>query len=703
LNAAWEKTLGFALDELLATPALSFIHPEDIAPTIAELEKLIDGRPRVSFENRYRHANGSYRWFEWTSHYSDSDGLIYATARDITERKVTQEALRRSQDYVRLVIQNVPIILFTFDAQGIVTFSEGKGLHAQGLQAGQLVGQSVFDLYREDALTISNFQRALNGESFVSGRTIGPMTLVAFYEPVFDPTGKVESVIGIDVDLTEQTQTHQALEQSEKLLRQLLNGTQDIAFLSDIEGNVIAHNAKFAEQFGVTSENSDPINYYDLLPPSIVGQRKGSAQKVIQSRLPLREDVELHGQIFDYCIYPILDINQQVTSLARFAHDITHRKQIEQKLRNSEQQFRSVLESASEGIVITDATGAILLVNHHIEILFGYTRDELFGRSVELFVPEAHRDAHVELRQGFLSQPEARYIGGQREIAGKHKNGSIFPLDIHLSHVQRDDGEALMIAFIVDITERKQMEQDRLENQREQLELRKERELVELRQKFMSMVSHEFRTPLTVIATSCEMLLHYYDRLSREKQMDKLQLINAQVRSMVSLLDDILALSKIQAGAAEFVPEPLDLQALCSRILDNIKIVDQDHHAFTFIFDDIPPTIQADRRLLEHIITNLLSNAVKYSPENTSIFFSLLGGKDSVKLEICDQGIGIPPEDQSHLFEPFYRARNARTVSGTGLGLAIVKHNVEQHGGTITCHSVEGQGTTFTINLPNTG
>jgi PAS domain S-box-containing protein len=380
--------------------------------------------------------------------------------------------------------------------------------------------------------------------------------------------------------------------------------------------------------------------------------------------------------------------------------DITQRKQTEQKLSNSEEQFRSVLESASEGIVLADQSGAILLVNRRAEELFGYSRDELFSRSVDVLMPEANREQHAHYRQVYTKHPGVRHMGTGRELVAQRKDGTIFPAEVSLSFIQSERDSMLVLAFVTDITERKQLEQARLDHQRLQLELQQEQQMVELRQRFMSMVSHEFRTPLTVIASSSEMLQHYYDRMPREKQMEKLQIINAQVREMVGLLDDILALNKIQAGIGEFAPEAIDLATTCQQILENIRLIDQDQHQFILNKHDVPVTIQADRRLLEHIITNLLSNAIKYSPAGSSIYLSLSGGEKDVQLEIRDEGIGIPEEDSPHLFEPFYRAGNARKINGTGLGLAIVKNNVERHGGTITFHSVEGQGTTFTIRLP---
>ena len=619
--------------------------------------------------------------------------------QDVTDVKQAEVELRRSQHYIRLLIENLPVIVFAFDSQGIVTLSDGNALVAQGFKPGQVVGQSIFDLYRDDPITVNSFRRVLNGESLSSTRAYGDLTLVAFYEPVFDRDGSVEGVIGITIDFTEQVSAHQALERSEKTLRELLNGSQDMAYLTDVEGRLIAFNKKFSELLGVLPEGGLNLNVFDILPPDAAVMDKSIVNRVLSTRQPVQEEIEYSGQFFEYSVHPIMNDANEVVSLATFAHDITRRKQTELKLRNSEAQFRSVLESAAEGILLTDSTGAILLVNRRVEELFGYTREELFGQSVDMLLVDAQRTLHAAHRQDYYAEPASRSMGIGMEVFGQRKDGSMFPIEVSLSYM-RNDGELQVMALVSDISERKQIEQERLDNQRIQLEVNQEREIIALRQQFMSMVSHEFRTPLTVIASSTEILQHYDDRLSRERRMEKLQVINGQVRAMVTLLDDILALNKIQAGVSDFSPETLDLLALCMTILNNVKIMDQDRHHFIFDSQSASTPILADRRLLEHCITNLLSNAVKYSPPETSIRLSLSSNGNSVNLEVGDQGIGIPVEDQQHLFEPFYRAHNARKIDGTGLGLAIVKHNVEQHGGTITCRSAEGKGTTFSIHLP---
>jgi PAS domain S-box-containing protein len=374
--------------------------------------------------------------------------------------------------------------------------------------------------------------------------------------------------------------------------------------------------------------------------------------------------------------------------------DVTERKLAQDLLHQSQEAMRGLLNGMPSRALLLAPDGTILMANDLQAAGFGVSPEALIGKNFYDLIPE-----DTEARQQRRNSINRVMTSGKPLIVEVERDGYYFETTITPIHSETGEVTSIVISGH-DITQLKQLEQERLDNQRLQMEVKQERELIQLRQQFMSMVSHEFRTPLTVIASSTEILQHYDDRLSRERRMEKLQVINGQVRMMVTLLDDILALNRIQAGVSDFTPEALDLLTLCISVLNNVKIMDQNQHHFIFDNQTDSAQILADRRLLEHSITNLLANAVKYSPPETCIRLSLLSTGNSVHVEVGDQGIGIPVEDQAHLFEPFYRATNARKIDGTGLGLAIVKHNVEQHGGTITCRSAEGEGTTFSIQLP---
>lgn len=231
--------------------------------------------------------------------------------------------------------------------------------------------------------------------------------------------------------------------------------------------------------------------------------------------------------------------------------------------------------------------------------------------------------------------------------------------------------------------------------------LAREHELGELKSNFVSMVSHEFRTPLAVILSSTDILSNHLDRLSPERRAQQLAGIRGSTQQMARLIEEVLLLGKVEAGKMAFVPEPVNLRHFCS------ELVDEAHSATarrcTIVLecgDDLPESISADPALLRHIFSNLLSNAAKYSPEGAEVKLNVTQDSGSLIFRVSDKGIGIPIEDQARLFEPFHRAKNTGQISGTGLGLMITKRCVELHGGSIAVTSAQGEGTTVDVRLP---
>lgn len=230
--------------------------------------------------------------------------------------------------------------------------------------------------------------------------------------------------------------------------------------------------------------------------------------------------------------------------------------------------------------------------------------------------------------------------------------------------------------------------------------LEKERELNELKSRFVSMVSHEFRTPMSTILFSADLLGMYINKWSEEKKMTHLNRIQSAIQRMIEMLDDILVIGKAEAGKLDFNPRPLNLEKLCRELVEDIQNADKNQHPLNVNIQDTFTEVKMDDKLLRHIIINLLSNATKYSLGKTPVNFSVFCQDNQITFEIKDSGIGIPVEDQERLFDAFHRATNVGSIPGTGLGLAIVKRSVDLHGGTIIVDSQMGIGTTFTVTIP---
>jgi signal transduction histidine kinase len=222
----------------------------------------------------------------------------------------------------------------------------------------------------------------------------------------------------------------------------------------------------------------------------------------------------------------------------------------------------------------------------------------------------------------------------------------------------------------------------------------------EKKSQYLYMAAHEFRNPLTAIKFGTEMLKEYSDKISEDKKQKHIQLIETATDSLINLLEEILTLGKTESGKFEFYPSLIDVVSFCEDIIEALQVTIGQQYDLQFIFEGYSRIAYLDEHLLWHLLNNLLSNAIKYSPINSVISLLLIREPDNICFQIKDQGIGIPQESQSQLFQPFHRASNVGNIPGTGLGLAIIKQCVELHSGTIDFVSQLGQGTTFCVKLP---
>ncbi|HIK10372.1 MAG TPA: response regulator [Oscillatoriaceae cyanobacterium M33_DOE_052] len=369
-------------------------------------------------------------------------------------------------------------------------------------------------------------------------------------------------------------------------------------------------------------------------------------------------------------------------------------------LQESEARYRAIVEDQTELICRFAPDGTITFVNDAYCRYFGISRDMARMGSLVPIIPDLTRD--------FYTHPVVT-----REHSLILPNGEV---RIHqwTDRALFDDQNRLLGFQAVgqDITDRKRAEEEAIKA------LEKEKELLELKSRFVSMVSHEFRTPLTTILSAADLLEYYIDTWTATKNLEYIQRIQTAAVNMTNLLEDVLFIGRSEANKILFNPKPIDLSEFCQKILAEIQACLATNHLITFTEhfvnfelihhenrNDLPKSQQPvlafmDEKLLQQIIGNLVSNSLKYSPIDGRVEFHLIWGKSEVKIAVKDNGIGIPTEELPHLFESFYRAKNTADIPGTGLGLAIVKRSVDVHGGEISVESELGIGTTFTVTLP---
>ncbi|MES2635010.1 MAG: 7TM diverse intracellular signaling domain-containing protein [Pseudomonadota bacterium] len=371
--------------------------------------------------------------------------------------------------------------------------------------------------------------------------------------------------------------------------------------------------------------------------------------------------------------------------------DITQRKELEAQLQKSSSEREAILNSALVGIVLS-VNRRHEWVNNKFADMLGYPRQVLIGQSsVYIHPDEAEWERFGEMARTALITTGS-YIC-ERQL--KRRSGELFWVEMGGSCIRPHDPDSGVIWTFLDITERKKSEIEI----REALEQQKA--LNELRSRFVAMTSHEFRTPLAAIQSAEELLRHYGDRLPQPERIEVLDSIASGVQRMSRMMDRVLLLGRADAGMLEFEPQRVDLAQLCRQLVAEAHAQQPgEKRDVKLVLGQGIGVGQYDEKLLRHVFGNLLSNALKYSPGGGEVRFEVRQDEGTTVFEVSDQGIGIPTDEIAHLFESFHRASNVGAIQGTGLGLAIVKNAVETHGATIEVESRIGEGTTFTVRLP---
>ena len=412
---------------------------------------------------------------------------------------------------------------------------------------------------------------------------------------------------------------------------------------------------------------------------------------------------------------------------------------------NDDIAFQTIFQAAVEGIVVVDKKGSIILANEAGSKMFGYEISDLKGKNINSLIPRKLRGNHRDHMTHYMADPKPRSMGAGRSLLGLRKNGHEFPIEVSLSPATLAE-EHVTIAFCIDITERKmaeealkkseeqlmtyaselenkvaerteklndtvqELEEANLELQQQikirmkaeeetQIALSKERDLNELKSRFVSMASHEFRTPLSTILSSASLIGKYTEQEHIEKRVKHINRIKSSVANLTNILDDFLSLGKLEEGRVDVGLTKVDLFDLANNVIDELNVILKPGQEIRLKTNE-STSIETDDRLLKNVLINLTSNAIKYSPANSLIEITMAFDSEKVKIDIRDHGIGIPDKDQSHLFTRFFRAGNATNLEGTGLGLNIVKKYLELLKGAISFKSKLNEGSTFTIELP---
>ncbi|NMG08080.1 PAS domain S-box protein [Brasilonema sp. UFV-L1] len=655
------------------------------------------------------------------------------------------QALPESEEPFSKLANELPILIWMRDANNLNTFLNQSCVEFTGRPLEELLGEGCVEgIHPEDKQRYFDTYEAAfkNHQRFqYICRYLCPdqeyHSLLNMGVPRFGSDGSFIGYIGCSIDITERMQTEATLQQvqaelemrveertravkemnkqlifemtdrlyveeqlrqSQEMLQFIMDNIPQSIFWKDTASAYLGCNRIFAEMVGLESpEDIVGKTDYDLL----VNEQEADLYYESDLRVMLTDTPE-YDVIFRHIRkdgkqawleaskIPLHDHQGNVIGVLGTFEDITERKQAEESLQLRDR----AIAASSNGIIIADVTmpdSPIIYANPALEEITGYSIQEVIGKNYSfLHGCDIDQPGMAELQDAIAQGKSCTVV-----LRNYRKDGTLFWSEVSISPVYDNCGKFThYISIQTDITQRKQLEEEL------KAALHKEKELNELKSRFVSMTSHEFRTPLSTILSSSELLEHYRHRWTEEKQVSHLHRIQTAVKRMTEMLNNILVIGKVEAGKLDFIPVPLDLVEYCHYLVEELQLNINHQYAIHFSsqFDSMPSCM--DEKLLGHILSNLLSNGIKYSPTGSTVRFTLTFHDELAVFTIQDQGIGIPPEDLPHLFESFHRGTNVANIQGTGLGLAIVKNCVETHHGEITVKSEIGVGTIFTVTLP---
>lgn len=699
---------------------LSLVHPQDRALILLS-SKDSHAKEFNLDPIRILRPNGKLRYIKCSGRrlYNDQNILtdvIGVVVMDVTESHVAQMALTRSEKMYRFLVNNLKAGIFETDLKGHLTYLNSFWQEMTGFEMEQSLGINCIEFIHPDD-RLKNGERLtslMNQEITEVRHEIRHRTQDGSYRWVelfakltFDESNQPNGSIGTLYDISDRKKIEEGLSESEKQFKAIFNSSFQFLALTDTTGNIIEVNQPSLKVSGDTYENVAGKPFWEMsafkLSPNTQHQFLQLFQLAANGQ-PVHREMEVFDDnqqcyTIDFSIKPILNDEGVIVSLLSEGRNITQEKKAKLALLKSEQRFRDIAENVDEIFWSrSNENMSFLYINPAYERITGKTCQSLYDdpSSFLQVVAQEDRDGLQKLLSEAVSED---YQTNFRLMA---KDGSLRWYLARIFVVREDNGKVRRrIGIAGDIT---------LQKERELLltqSLEKEKEVNLLKTKFFSHISHEFRTPLTVVQSSIELLQHYLFNVNgnnlnaqhKIKIEHHFSVINNKIQFFTNLLTDILTLQQIEIGKMSFFPKPTDVVIFAIDVMNEFFADRPDGRCTELRMEGLPRLVSIDEKLMTRVLINLLSNAFKFSKTNPTL--RLVFQAQEIRIEIIDQGIGIPAEDIPRLFSTFFRAGNVNIIGGTGLGLQISKQLVDLHGGSIEVNSRENEGTTMTIVIPS--
>ena len=745
-----QAPLSVAITDL--SGAIEYVNPSFLATTGYTYEEVMGQNPRVlksgltpatTYTEMWQTLNRGEVWRGELSN-KKKDGTIYeeraviapvtdeagkithyvALKEDVTEKKRAENALREIQERYRLVAENTSDVIWLYDfAKEGFTYASPSVYKMLGRTPEELASCKLLDLLTPESATqmarvlaerLARFGSGVEAarvqvdevdQVHKDGRVI-PTEVSSTL--LTDSSGKVAQILGVGRDITERRRTESKLRESEARYRELFDLESDAILLIEADsGRILRANQAAGALYGRTVAELETLTNLDLsaepdatrtinlqagrvagkvlhIPQGLHKRSDGTIFPVEISLRSLFKD----GQWFH--LSAIRDITLQVAAretLERFNAELEHRViERTEELASRTRHVQALLDAIPDTIMRVRTDGSILDSQPARQ-----GSPELASITPAAGVPPPAGPS-TDLLRAAVDLGESALVQGSTvmgEVEVTLPQGKLF-LELRTAPTGSDE----FVVFARDITARKRLETETVAM------LEKERQVSEMRTRFISVTSHEFRTPMAAAMGSVDLLINHFDRITESKRQELFDRITSSLHRMTDMLDDVLLLNRMDSNRIPVAMTEVQLQHELHAFIDEIRLGDRDAHVFDFRVTGSVENFVTDQNLLHHISSNLLSNAVRYSPAGSTITVTIEGDAERVTLRVRDQGIGIPEKDRSRIFEPFERGSNVGNIKGTGLGLNIVKRMTEMLGGTIAAEAAQPVGTCFILTLP---